>query len=91
MPFTVCGSWAAFLYALQGVFSLCGAFSFCVGVRIYAAELCGRCAAFSGHCGRRFRFGVVFCVRLLLVVSSVTAQILLVLAFCSVGSVFIYP
>lgn len=87
MPFTVCGSWAAFLYALQGVFSLCGAFSFFVGVRIYAADVFGACKAFSGHCGRCFSFGVAFAVLLFVLGCSVIGLFLSLLRFVGVGGI----
>ena len=91
MPFTVCGSWAAFLYALQGVFSLCWAFSFCVGVRIYAAELFGRCTAFLAALRWCFRFGVAFVALLFVLLCSVMPLKPSVLRFVGVGSVFIPP
>ena len=71
MPFTVCGSCAAFLYALQGVFLLCEAFSFCRCVFLYAVFAFGRCAAFLAALRRCFLFDVAVCVWLLLVVSSI--------------------
>jgi hypothetical protein len=78
-------------FALQGVFSLCGAFSFCVGVRIYApirSEALKRFLAALRWC---FRSAFVFCSLLFVLLCSVTAQILLVTAFCGIGSMFIYP
>ena len=57
---------------------------------LYAVFVFGACKAFSGHCGRCFLFGVEVCVLLLILISSVTAQILLVLRFVGVGSVFVY-
>ena len=71
-------------------FLLCGAFSFCGRVFLYAVFVFGRSVAFSGHCGRCFRFCFAFCLSVFLLFCSVTAQILLVVAFCGVGSVFIY-
>lgn len=80
-----------FSYALQGVFSLCGAFSFFGCVFLYAVFVFGRSVAFLGHCGRRFRFGVAVCVLLFVLICFVMAQILLVLRFVGVGGMFIYP
>ena len=68
-------------------FLLCGAFSFCGRVFLYAVFVFGACKAFLGHCGRCFRFGVAVCVLLFVLVCSVMAQILLVLRFVGVGSI----
>ena len=57
---------------------------------LYAGFVFGRSVAFSGHCGRRFRFGVAVCALLFALVCSVTGQILYLLRFVGVGSVFIY-
>ena len=76
-----------FCYALQGVFSLCGAFSFCGRVFLYAVFVFGCSVAFSGHCGRCFRFDIAVCALLFALVCSVTGQILSLLRFASVGSI----
>ena len=87
MPFTFCGSWAAFIYALQGVFSLCGAFSFFGCVFLYAVFVFVRCVAFLAALRWCFRFGVAVCVLLFVLICSVMAKILLVLRFVVVGSI----
>ena len=52
-------------------FWLSWAFSFCGCVFLYAVFVFGRCGAFSGHCGRCFRFGVAFAVLLFVLGCSV--------------------
>ena len=54
---------------------------------LYAGFVFGRSVAFSGHCGRCFRFGVAVCALLFALVSSVTGQILSILRFAGVGSI----
>ena len=71
-------------------FPLCGAFSFCGRVFLYAVFVFGRCVAFLAALRWCFSFGVAFCLSVFLLLCSVTAQILLVMAFCGVGGVFIY-
>ena len=68
-------------------FLLCGAFSFCGRVFLYAVFVFGRSVAFSGHCGRCFRFGVAVCALLFVLVCSVTGQILSLLRFAGVGGI----
>ena len=80
MPFAVYGSRAAF-FLPAGRFLLCGAFSFFGRVFLYAVFVFGRSVAFLGHCGRCFRFGVAFCLSVLLLRCSVTPLKLSVLHF----------
>ena len=54
---------------------------------LYAGFVFGRSVAFSGHCGRCFRFGVAVCALLFALVCSVTGQILSLLRFAGVGSI----
>lgn len=87
MPFTVCGSWAAFLYALQGVFALCRAFYFCVCVRIYAAARSKALKRFLAALRGCFSFGVAVVVLLFVLVCSVMPIKLSVLRFVGVGGI----
>lgn len=76
----------AFVLPCRAFFSLCGAFSFCVGVRIYAADVFGACKAFLAHCGQCFVFGFVFVMLLFVLVCSVMPLKLSVLRFlCFLG------
>ena len=73
MPFTVCGSWAAFLYALQGVFGSVGLFLFvgvCSCMPFLFSELVKR---FRGIVGGVFGLGVAVCVLLFVLLCSVMA------------------
>lgn len=90
MPFTVCGSWAAF-FLPAAAFWLSWAFSFCGCVFLYAVFVFGRCVAFLAALRWCFRFGVAVCVLLFVLICSVMGQILSLLRFVGVGSVFIYP
>ena len=76
-----------FSLCLAGRFSLCGAFSFCGCVVLYAVFVFGACKAFSGHCGRCFRFGVADCVLLFVLICSVMPLKLSVLRFVGVGGI----
>ena len=62
-----------------------------MGVRIYAAARSEALKRFLAALRWCFSFGVVVCVLLLFVVSSLMPQILLVWAFVGVGSVFVPP
>lgn len=73
-----------------GAFLLRGAFSFCAGVRIYAAIRSEALKRFWAALRWCFRCGVALCLSVLFVTSSVMAQILPVWAFYGVGSVFVY-
>ena len=54
---------------------------------LYAVFVFGRSVAFSGHCGRCFRFGIAVCALLFALVRSVTGQILSMLRFVCGGSI----
>ena len=76
-----------FCYALRGVFTLLGAFSFCGRVFLYAGFVSVRSVAFSGHCGRYFQFDIAVCALLFVLSCSVMGQILSLLRFAGVGSI----
>lgn len=90
MPFTV-QIVGGFSLCLAGRFLLCGAFSFCGCVFLYAVFVFGRCVAFLAALRWCFRFGVAVCVLLFVLICSVMPLILLVTAFYGVGGVFVYP
>ena len=54
---------------------------------LYAVFVSRRSVAFSGHCGRCFRFGIAVCTLLFALVCSVTGQILSLLRFAGVGGI----
>lgn len=71
----------------RAFFSLCGAFSFCAGVLIYAAIRSEALKRFFAALRVCFSFRVAFVVLLFVLVFSVMAQILLVLRFVGVGGI----
>lgn len=77
----------SFFFLPAAAFWLSWAFSFCVGVRIYSAELFGRCTAFLAALRWCFSFGVAVCVLLFVLVCSVMPLKLSVLRFVGVGGI----
>ena len=55
MPFTVCGSWSAFLYALQGVFRSVGLFLFAWALGYMRRHVVALWSRFLGAVGVVFR------------------------------------
>ena len=78
-----------FSFCLAGRFLLCGAFSFCGCVFLYAVFVFGRSDAFLSALRACFRVCFASPFPFLRCDMPVEAQILLVRAFCGVGSVFI--
>ena len=70
-----------------GRFSLCGAFSFCVDVQIYAAIRSEALKRFLAALRGCFSFRVAFVASPFVLGCSVTPQILLVLRFVGVGGI----